>query len=63
MKIERKPRQTNQQAIRDFNKQVLVDGLLQEFKDRQYFIKEPSRNMRRKNALRRAELAAKYQLY
>lgn len=63
IKIERRPRETNQQLIRRFNSALLQDGALQEFKDRQYFVRQPSRNLRRQNSLRVAALAQKRQRY
>ena len=63
MKIERRPRETNQQLIRRFSREILMDGLLLRFKDKQFFVKEPSRRMKRKKAVRSAEIAKKYQEY
>ncbi len=63
MKIERRPRETNQQLIRRFSREILIDGRLLEFKDKQFFIKEPSRRMKRQKAVRSAEIAKKYQEY
>ncbi len=63
MKAERRPRETNQQLIRRFNRDVLQDGRLLEFKDRQFFVKKLSRNLRRKSAVKRAELAQQYRSY
>lgn len=63
MKVERKPKETNQQLIRRFTRDVVMDGRLDEFKERQYFIKPLSRNMRRKRATKSAEIAAKYGEY
>lgn len=63
MKAERKPRETNQQLIRRFNRDVLLDGRLVEFKERQFFVKEPSRNIKRSSAVRRAELSKQYRAY
>lgn len=63
MKTERRPRETNQQLIRRFNRDVLMDGRLQEFKDSQFATKTPSRNLRRANAVRVAALISKRQRY
>jgi|GEM_PF-2218152 len=63
MKAERRPRETNQQLIRRFNRDVLQDGRLLEFKDRQFFVRVVSRNLRRSSAVRRAELSKQYRAY
>lgn len=63
MKIERRARETNQQLARRFNRAILLDGRLIEFKERRYFVKPLSRNMKRKRAVRSAEIAKKYQTY
>lgn len=63
MKAERRPRETNQQLIRRFNRDVMQDGRLLEFKERQFFVKKLSRNLRRTNAVRRAELSKQYRAY
>lgn len=63
MKTERRPRETNQQLIRRFNRDVLMDGKLLEYKERQFFTKKTSRNLRRKNALRVAALTQARQRY
>lgn len=63
MKTERRPRETNQQLNRRFNREIMLDGRLLEYKEKQYFTKPLSRNMKRKRAVRSAQIAKQYQAY
>lgn len=63
MIIKKKEKESNYALVRRFNRELLLDGLLNRAKEIQYFTKDPTRRQIRESAIVREEMRKKYQAY